>query len=153
MASRAREVNAEAGNLHGPVRSGGMIRTLGGVAAGVAFAIIAMMVVEALGNALFPPPALDLNNPNAPAALPVANQLVPILGWFIAALVGGWFAVQLSARNWTTWLVAASVLVGQFFDYLLGRHPAWVMIAGIIAPIVGAWLAQKLPGRSRRVSA
>ena len=39
-----------------------MIRTLSGVAVGIAVAIVLMMVVEAAGNALFPPPALDLNN-------------------------------------------------------------------------------------------
>ena len=130
-----------------------MIRTLGGVAAGVAIAIVLMMVVEAIGNALFPTPAIDLNDPNAPQALPLANQLFPILGWFLGTLVGGWFAIRLSGRDWTVWLIAASVLVGELLDYLLGRHNAWVMIAGILAPLVAAWAAQKLPGGKSRLSA
>ena len=130
-----------------------MIRTLGGVAAGVAIAIALMMLVEGLGNMVFPPPRVNLNDPNAPAALPVANQLFPVLGWFIATLVGGWIAIQLSGRGWTAWLVAASVLIGEILDYLLGRHAAWVMVAGILAPIAAAWIAQKLPGRTPRVSA
>ena len=130
-----------------------MIRTLGGVAAGVAIAIALMMLVEGLGNMAFPPPRVNLNDPNAAASLPLANQLFPVLAWFVATLVGGWIAVQLSGRGWTAWLVACSVLVGEILDYLLGRHSVWVMGAGILAPIAAAWIAQKLPGRTPRVSA
>lgn len=83
----------------------------------------------------------------------LANQLFPILGWFLGTLVGGWFAIRLSGRDWTVWLIAASVLVGELLDYLLGRHNAWVMIAGILAPLVAAWAAQKLPGGKTRLSA
>jgi hypothetical protein len=130
-----------------------MIRTLAGVAAGIAVAIVLMMIVEAMGNALFPPPALDLNNPDAPAFLPFMNQLFPILGWFLAAVAGGWLAIQTSARQWAAWLVAASVLVGEILDFALGRHALWVMIVGVVAPVLGAWVAQKLPGRPLRVNA
>ena len=130
-----------------------MIRTLAGAAAGIAFAIIVMMLVEALGNSLFPPPSIDLNNPDAPAVLPVANPLFPILGWFVATLIGGWLAIQISSREWTAWLVAASVLVGALLDFSLGRHAVWVMVAGVIAPPLGAWLAQRLPRWTRRVTA
>ena len=140
-------------SLGGPGVAAVMIRTLGGVAAGIAIAIALMMLVEGLANMLFPPPRLDLNNPNAPAALPLPNQLSPILAWFLATLAGGWIAIQLSGRDWTAWLVAASVLVGELLDYLLGRHAAWVMAAGILAPILAAWLSRKLPRRRLRVSA
>ena len=79
-----------------------MIRTLGGVAAGIAVAIVLMMIIEAIGNQMFPPPALDLNNPNAPAALPFASLAFPVVGWFVATLAGGWFAIQISSRDWTS---------------------------------------------------
>ena len=130
-----------------------MIRTLAGVAVGIAVAIVLMMVIEGTGNALFPPPRLDLNNPEAPAALPFRNQVFPILGWFVASLIGGWIAIQMSGRAWTSWLVAASVLAGELLDFVLGRHSPWVMIAGVLVPLLGAWLAQKLPGRALSVSA
>ena len=130
-----------------------MIRTLAGVAAGIAVAIVLMMMTEALGNAMFPPPALDLNNPDAPSSLPLANQLFPILGWFIASLAGGWLATQVSSREWAAWLVAASVLVGELIDFSLGRHAAWVMIVGVLAPLLAAWLAPKLPRWRLRTTA
>ena len=130
-----------------------MIRTLGGVAAGVAIAIALMMLVEGLTNMAFPPPRLNLNDPNAPASLPLVNQLFPVLAWFLATLIGGFVAVVLSSRSWTAWLVAASVIAGQLLDYLLGRHEAWVMAAGILAPLLAAWIAQKLWKRPPRVSA
>jgi hypothetical protein len=130
-----------------------MIRTLGGIAAGIAVAIVLMMVIEAIGNQLFPPPALDLNNPNAPAALPVANLIFPVIGWFLATLVGSWLAIQLSDRDWTSWIIAACVLVGELADFLLGRHPLWMMVAGVLAPLAGAWIAQRLPGWRKRATA
>jgi len=126
-----------------------MIRTLAGAAAGVAVAIVTMMLVEAAGFRLFPPPPVDIQAPDSPMALPFVNQLFPILGWFLATLAGGWLAIWMSGRDWTSWLVAGSVVVGGILDFLLGRHPLWVMVAGPLAPLVAAWLAQKLPSRRR----
>ncbi len=129
-----------------------MIRTLGGVAAGIAIAIALMMIIEGVGNQLFPPPRVDLNNPNAPMALPLRNQLFPLFGWFVAAFVGSWLAIRVSGRAWTAWLIAASVIAGQLLSYLLGRHPAWLMAAGVLAPLAAAWLAQMLCRRAPRSS-
>ena len=126
-----------------------MIRTLAGAATGVAVAIVLMMLLEALGNQLFPPPSIDLQDPDAPSALPFANQLVPVLGWFLASLAGGWLAIRMSQRDWASWIVAGSVLVGEVADFLLGRHSLWVMLVGVLAPPAAAWIAQKLPGRKR----
>lgn len=130
-----------------------MIRTLAGAAAGVAAAIITMMLVEALGFRLFPPPPVDIQDPDSPMALPVVNQLFPILAWFLATLAGGWVAIWMSGRERTSWIVAASVVVGALADFLLGRHPFLVMVAGPLAPIAAAWFAQKLPSRRPRASA
>jgi len=129
-----------------------MIRTLAGAAAGVAAAIVTMMLVEAAGFRLFPPPPVDIQDPDSPMALPFVNQLFPILAWFLAALAGGWLAVWMSGRGWTSWVVAGSVVVGALVDFLLGRHPLWVMVAGPIAPLAAAWLAQRLPRRPFRPS-
>jgi hypothetical protein len=130
-----------------------MIRTLAGAAAGIAIAIVLMMIVEAIGNQLFPPPAIDLQNANAAAALPFENLIFPVIGWFVATLVGGWAAIQLSDRAWTSWIVAASILVGELLDYLLGRHPVWMMVAGVLVPIAAALIAQRLPRCSKPASA
>lgn len=130
-----------------------MIRTLAGAVAGIAIAIVLMMGIEALGYVVAPPPALDLDDPNAAASLPVINQMFPIIGWLVATLLGGWVAILISRRDWTSWIVAASVLVGEIADYLLGRHAAWVIALGVIAPLAAAWLAQKLPSRSPGISA
>jgi hypothetical protein len=123
---------------------------LGGVAAGIAVAIALMMIIESIGNQVIPPPGVDLNNPNAPMALPLPNQLFPLVGRFLAALVGGWLAIAISRRPWTSWLVAAAVIAGQILAYLLGRHPTWLMAAGILAPLAAAWFAQMLGRRTPR---
>lgn len=126
-----------------------MRRTLAGAAVGIAIAIALMMLVEGIGNRVFPPPRVDLNNPNAPLAMPLPNQLFPLVGWFLAALAGGWLAIRISGRAWTCWFVAAAVIAGQLLSYLLGRHETWLMAAGVVAPLAAAWLAQTLAGRAR----
>ena len=123
-----------------------MIRTLGGIVAGIAFAIVLMMVVEAVGNQVFPPPAgIDYTSADAPRFLPLQNLLFPIVGWFSATLVGGWIAICVAEKPWPSWVVAAAVLLGEIADFLLGRHPAWMIVGGIVLPLIGAWIAQQLP--------
>lgn len=129
-----------------------MIRILAGVAAGIALAVVLIMVTEGVGYQLFPPPPVDLQDPDSPATLPLVNQALPVIGWFLATLLGGWLALRLSGQRWTAWIVAAAVLAGGLVDYLLGRHTWWVMAAGIAAPIAAAWLAQRLGGRPRPLS-
>ncbi len=129
-----------------------MIRILAGIASGIALAVVLIMVTEGVGNQIFPPPPIDLQDPNAPADLPIVNQAVPIVGWFLATLSGGWVAMRLSGERWTAWIIAAAVLVGELVDYLLGRHNWWVMAAGIAAPIAAAWIARRLGGRPRPLS-
>jgi hypothetical protein len=45
------------------------------------------------------------------------------------------------------------VLVGELLEFSLGRYDLWVMAAGIVAPPLAAWLAQKLPRWGSRISA
>jgi predicted membrane-bound dolichyl-phosphate-mannose-protein mannosyltransferase len=111
-----------------------------------------MIIIEGVGNQMLPPPGVDLNNPNAPMALPLPNQLFPLVSRFVAVLVGGWVAIRLSGRAWTAWLIAASVIAGQLLSYMLGRHPGWLMAAGVLAPLAAAWLAQMLAGPALRSS-
>lgn len=121
-----------------------MIRTLGGIAAGLAAAIVLMMVTEAIGHRVAPAPGwIDLPGGAEEPSMPVLSLLFPLLGWFLGALVGGWIAIRLSDRAWTAWAVAAIVLVAAIFNFVLLPFPAWVIVAGLGLPALGAWLAQK----------
>jgi hypothetical protein len=122
-----------------------MIHRLGGLAAGLAVAIFTIMMAEFVGNQFFPPPrGYDMSAGSA-LSLPVANLIWPVIGWFLGALAGSWVAVRISGHRWTGWAIVALVLAATIFNFALITHPLWMMIAGVLAPILGGWVGQSLP--------
>ena len=125
-----------------------MRRTIGAVAGGIAVALLVIMLVEAIGNTLYPPPAgLDLQDADAVSRMPFRTLIFPVIAWFLGALAGGILAVWFSRLGWTAWPVAAVVLVGTVAQFALMAHPLWMMIAGLVAPVIAALLAQRLAPR------
>jgi hypothetical protein len=114
-----------------------MIRILGGIVAGMAAAITFMMIVEAIGNQVAPAPA-------------AGNAAFPVIGTLLGALVGGFLAIRVSDQPWTAWALAAAVLVATVFNFLLMDYAAWVIVAGLVAPLLGAWLAQRFCAMAER---
>jgi len=130
-----------------------MIRELGGLAAGLGVAVATMVAVEAVGNRLFPPPAgYDLSQGSA-LSLPFETLVWPAIGWFLGALAGSWVAMRASGERWPAWVVAGCVLAATIFNLVLIRHPMWMIVAGVLAPLVGGWLGQQIESRTRRRSA
>jgi MFS family permease len=122
-----------------------MIRTLGGIAAGLASAIVLMMITEAIGNHLSPEPtAIALEGVGETPSVPLLNLLFPVIGWFLGALVGGWLSIRISDRPWTAWAVAAVVFVATLINFLFMAYPAWLIVVGLVVTPLGAWLAQKI---------
>jgi hypothetical protein len=122
-------------------------RTLGGIAIGLGVAILTTMSVEAIGNRLFPPPkGYDMSLGDA-LMLPLETLIWPVIGWFLGALIGAWLAVRISRKAWTGWAIAALVLAATIFNFVLIKHPTWVLIAGAIAPLLGGWIGRGLGSR------
>jgi hypothetical protein len=130
-----------------------MIRNLAGLATGLGVAIMTVMAVEGIGNRLYPPPAgYDLTSGSA-ETLPFETLVWPVIGWFLGAVAGSWVAVRVSGERWLSWAVAVCVLAATILNLALITHPTWVIVAGIIAPVLGGWLGQRLPhGRRRSVT-
>ena len=129
-----------------------MRRTIGAVAGGIAVALLVIMLVEAIGNSLYPPPAgIDLQDADAVSRIPFRTLIFPVIAWFLGALAGGIVAVWVSRLRWSAWPVAAAVLVGTVAQFALMAHPLWMIIAGLIAPIIAALLAQRLAPHRRAV--
>lgn len=125
-----------------------MRRTLAGIIAGIGLAIAVMVAIEAVGNQLYPPPmGMNLEQPGAAARMPFATLIFPVLGWLAGPFAGGSAAVILSRDRRAAWPVGGAVLVGALLQFALARHPLWMIVAGLAAPLAGAWLAQRLAGR------
>ena len=129
-----------------------MIRNLAGLAAGLAVALVTIAAVEAIGNMLFPPPAGYDMTSRSSETLPFATLVWPVIGWFLGAIAGSWVAIRVSRERWAGWAIGALVLAATILNLVLITHPLWMIVAGVIAPLLGAWLGQMLPNE-RRIAA
>jgi hypothetical protein len=121
-----------------------MIRTLGGIVAGLAAAVVLMMVTESIGYRVAPAPGwVDLPGGEDPHPSFLSLLFQP-LGWFLGALVGGWVSIRISDQAWTTWAVAGVVLLAAVANFLFLPLPVWLIVAGLVLPALGGWLAQKV---------
>ncbi len=124
-----------------------MIHRLGGLVAGLAIAVITIMIVEALGHRLFPPPGGPDTYATASGQAPIATLLSVLAAWFLGTLFGSWLSVRISRHAWTGWVIAAVILLAAIFNFTTMRHPMWMMIAGVLAPPLAAWIAIRLSKR------
>ena len=130
-----------------------MIRSLAGLAAGLAVAIFTIAGVEAIGYQLVPPPAgYDMSGVSS-ETLPFETLVWPVIGWFVGAIAGSWVAIRVSGERWTGWAIAACVLAATILNLVLITHPLWMIVAGVVAPPLGGWVGQLLPKGSRSLAA
>ena len=102
-----------------------MIRTLGGIVAGLAAAVVLMMVTEAIGYRVAPAPGwVDLPGGNEDPAQSFLSLLFQPLGWFLGALIGGWLSIRISDQAWTAWAVTGVVLFAAVINFLFLPLPA-----------------------------
>ena len=81
-----------------------MGRTILGILAGLVVAWLAMTICEFASLFLHRPPAgFDLRDPQALAAhiaaAPLSAMLVVVIGWVLAAFVGGWVAARIARHS------------------------------------------------------
>lgn len=119
-----------------------------GIAAGVLIAFLTVAVVEWIGSLAFPVAPEPLHR--SEAAVPLAGvsfpaMLVVVLAWFLGAFVGGWFAFRIGRRVWAIWAVAAAVVAAGILAIMMILHPMWMQVAAVIAPLLGALAAARLP--------
>ena len=129
-----------------------MIRKLGGIAVGIAIAVVTMMIAEAVGYRLFGfrlGPDESLTVPDT--ALPRGVQLTVVAGWFVGTFVGAYAAWWVSRKRWTAWAVAAAILLAVAIRVMLSATPALMIAGGILGPLIAAAVAQRLPGRRGRI--
>ena len=128
-----------------------MIRSTLAVLLGLVVALATMLLLEYLGMSLFPlPPGLDLDSEDDLARLVASattgKKLWVLMGWTVAAFVGGWVAARTGRRHRTGAAIAVGLLIvaGVALNAALLPHPAWMIVAGLLLPLPAAWLASRL---------
>ncbi|PCC70294.1 hypothetical protein SAMN02745121_03377 [Nannocystis exedens] len=120
------------------------MRNLFAVVLGVAVAVFAIMIVELIGHAVYPPPAdLRLDDPKAirdyiEHAPFLALAFVPI-AWAAGAFCGGAVAaLAASGRRPQRFgvIVGAVLLVASAMNLWVIPHPAWLVLATPFACLI-----------------
>lgn len=128
-----------------------MMRTLLATATGLVAMLVAVIVFEALGHAVFPPPpGVDLADPaqmrSAMTRLSPGALGMVLLGWAAGAALGACLAAKL-AREYR---FAAAMSVGLVMlllvvaNLVMLPHPWWMAIGSVLLPLPAAWLGWRL---------
>lgn len=126
-----------------------LLKTILAVVAGVIAGGAIVFVTEAVGHSLFPPPAdIDLSNPadvdRLMASLPAGAFAMVLLGWFLGSFVGAYVAHAIAKTPGAAWAVAAIFILFSTMNFFMIPHPIWMIAAGLLIPVVSAWLVLRL---------
>lgn len=122
-----------------------MLRTIGGIIAGILVFLAALTLLELLAHQIF------RTSPAGPAN--VSTLAFVAVAYFLGALLGGMTAVKISGERWTAWLIALLVAAGAGYTLTTFPHPLWMQVASIVAPLLGGLLASRLARPRTRVAA
>lgn len=134
-----------------PTSRPGKVPTMRNVLAvvfGVAIAGFAVMGVELLGHAIYPPPqGLSPDDPKAIeayiAGAPFLAIAFVLFAWAVGAFVGGAVAARVAAGRWTRRYgvrVGLVLFVMAAMNMWMIPHPLWFMLAAPFACLIPGWL-------------
>ncbi len=124
------------------------MRIVLGVVAGMVIAVLCVFGIEMVGHLVYPPPSgIDPSDPadleGLMAAVPIGALAFVIAAWLVGSLLGAWAANAIGRRAVAGWIVALLIIAGGVWTMATIPHPAWMWAAGILLPLLAAWLAQR----------
>jgi hypothetical protein len=133
-----------------------MWRSIGAIVAGVIAAVVVVGLVETLGHFVYPPPRIDLSDPQQLRTiiekLPRGALVSVLLAWGAGSLVGGFVAAAIAdKRRLIHALIVGSMQMTAGIGTMLAiPHPMWFVgvsfVIFIPASCLGAWLAMQFVG-------
>ncbi len=118
-----------------------MLKVVLGLVVGVVAAFGTVYVLELLAHQIFP--GVVVSGENA-GPIPVGMQIFIILAYLVGAFVGGLVGGRIADRRWVAWTVALVVVASAVASIFVVRQPLLMSIAGIIAPLIGGFLAARM---------
>jgi hypothetical protein len=127
------------------------MRNVLGIVAGLATGLILVFAFEMIGHVIFPVPGdFDASNPEEIARrmseLSLGSLLSVVVAWFAGTLGAAFVATKVGQD---TTMMSASV-IGSILallgvvNFFMIPHPAWMVVAGLIAFATGAYLGGTL---------
>ena len=119
-----------------------MVRSMGGVIAGLVVMLIVVASIQWLGHSVYPPPeGLDFRDKDAMAAAtasaPVGALGFVLLSYAVATFLAAGTAATISLRHKcaVAIVIGAVMLVLAAISLFALPHPAWMTIAGLLIPL------------------
>ena len=131
-----------------------MVRKAIGVLIGLVIAVLVIDTAWRLTATWFPPRL----SPDADDAatlegfvmtMPLAGQVGVAVGWLLAGLIGAYAALRVAQWRPAGWIVAAFILITAVWNTTQLTQPLWLQALSFIAPLAGAWLAERHYHRAR----
>ncbi len=120
-----------------------MIRKILAGIAGILLAVCVVAGVQYAGQQVFPvPTGLSLASPDSMSAIPFGAKLSVVIAWFLGAFAGIWLALVISrGSRRAVIIVGAAMLFVTVLTLFSFPHPAWMVAAGLVVPIIAGFLA------------
>ena len=124
-----------------------------GVVIGLALAIALVDAGWHLAGRWFPPTLYDsfgvIDDAPTIVRMPLAGMMIIALAWFSAGLVGAFAALRIAQWRPAGWVVASLIVVMNLWTGVIVTEPIWLMLASVVAPLIGCWLAERHFHRAR----
>src|SRR5688572_11676775 len=129
-----------------------MLRSILGIVAGFIVGFILVVLIEIPGYFIHPlPPGFDMNDTAALRSHMEKAPFIAILGvalaWFIGPIVGSWLAALIARRPAPALVIGIIFLAADISNLVSFYHPLWLVIVGLLAPLVATWLGASLAAR------
>lgn len=119
-----------------------MLKRVLGTIAGIIICGLVIFIIEWLGGRLFPG-ATEAAAAGDLSRVPVGALITVLVGWFVGPLVGGYVAVRIADRGWVAWIVAGFVVLGVVLNTTMIPHPLWMVVLGLLLPLLAGWITSR----------
>ena len=123
-----------------------MLRKVLGALAGIATAVLTVMLMEWLGHIIYPlPDGLEITDSAALsahiAAAPLGALLLVLAGYLIATFDGTFVACLIGRAPPYIYalLIAVLMLAGTASNLIIIPHPTWFSVSAVVGIIASAW--------------
>ena len=119
-----------------------MVKRILGALAGIIICGLVIFAIEWLGSRFFPG-ATEAAAAGDLSRVPLGALITVLVGWFVGPLVGGYVAVRIADRGWVAWIVAGFVVLGVVLNTTMIPHPLWMVVLGLLLPLLAGWIASR----------
>jgi len=128
-----------------------MLRAVLGIVVGIVAGFAAVMVTQALVNLIYPlPSGINVFDRQQMAeifrGLSAGHLALVVLTYLVGGFAGGYVARLIARRRWAAWVPAGLIALTAAVNVFTYPHPIWAQIGGILAPLLGGWLAARMAG-------